>query len=71
MAEKEDEIKELEKKKEVLLEQLTELKNKKEAIEKRNAEKRSVNEAKRTAEVDFLKFQGQHLENFLKSVESK
>jgi dynein light intermediate chain len=50
---------------------LTELKNKKEAIEKRIAEKRAASEAKRTAEVDFLKYQGQHLENFLKSIESK
>jgi len=67
----ETKITELDKKKEALLEKISELKNKKEAVEKRNTEKRAINETKRNTEIEFLKYQSSHLENFLKSLEAK
>jgi dynein light intermediate chain len=42
--------------------------NKKEATEKRIQERRAIDENKRKLEVDFLKYQGQHLETFLRSI---
>eukprot|EP00913_Durusdinium_trenchii_P004478 g4157.t1 len=50
---------------------VVELKNKCEAIERREAERRAVDERKRKEEIDFLKHQQQHLESFLKSHDSK
>jgi len=50
---------------------LSELRNKKEAIEKRNAEKRAIDENKRAQEIDFLKYQEQHLRSFLESLNTK
>ena len=47
--------------------QLTELRNLCEALEKREAERKVIDEKKRQKEKDFLKFQGTHLETFLKS----
>lgn len=47
--------------------QLTELRNLCEALEKREAERKVIEEKKRQKEKDFLKFQGTHLETFLKS----
>lgn len=64
-------IKDLEKQRDVLQEKLNELKTKKENTEKKYAEKRAVDEAKRNQEIDFLKYQAQHLENYLKSLEAK
>ncbi|KAL4497789.1 hypothetical protein ABPG72_000544 [Tetrahymena utriculariae] len=61
-------ISELEKKKAKLEERRVELLNKKEAIEKRNKERRDIEEQKRKQEIEFLKYQSQHLEQFLKSV---
>ena len=43
------------------------LTNKVEVIEKRGTERRTLLEAKRKQEIDFLKHQGQHLDSFLKS----
>merc|ERR1712136_432015 len=50
---------------------VVELKSKCEAIERREAEKRAIDEQKRKEEIDFLKYQQQHLEAFLKSHDSK
>jgi len=50
---------------------LNESKTKKDNTEKKFAEKRAVDEAKRNQEIDFLKYQAQHLENYLKSLETK
>lgn len=46
-----------------------ELTNKKQSIEKRNSERRAIQDAKRQAEIEFLKYQGGHLETFLKTLE--
>jgi len=46
-----------------------ELKNQSEAIERREAEKRAIEDRKRKEEIEFLKHQGQHLESFLNSIE--
>ena len=40
---------------------ITELKSKKEAIDKRNKERREVEQKKRNDEVEFLKYQENHL----------
>lgn len=50
---------------------VVELKNKCEAIERREAERRTIDERKRKEEIDFLKHQQTHLESFLKSHDSK
>merc|ERR1711982_5393 len=50
---------------------VVELKNKLEAIERREAERRTIDERKRKEEIDFLKHQQQHLETFLKSHDAK
>jgi dynein light intermediate chain len=46
-----------------------ELINKKEALLRRFEEKRNVDEAKRKAEVEFLDYQGKHLETFLSNLD--
>merc|ERR1712072_1297769 len=46
---------------------VVELKNKCEAIERREAERRTIDERKRREEIDFLKHQQSHLESFLKN----
>jgi len=48
--------------------QVLDLRNKVEVIEKRESERRGLEEKKRQEEVDFLKYQGQHLDSFLKSL---
>ena len=48
---------------------MVELKNKCEAIERREAERRAIDERKRKEEIDFLKHQSGHLESFLKGLE--
>jgi dynein light intermediate chain len=37
-------------------------------IEKRESERRALEDKKRKEEIDFLKYQGQHLDTFLKSI---
>lgn len=39
-----------------------------EVIEKGENERRAVDDKKRKEEVDFLKYQGQHLDSFLKQI---
>lgn len=45
-----------------------ELRNTVEVIEKREGERRALEDKKRKEEIDFLKHQGQHLDLFLKQV---
>ena len=45
-----------------------ELRSKLEIVEKREVEKRNAEEKKRKEELDFLKYQGQHLDSFLKQI---
>ena len=47
---------------------ITELKSKKEAIDKRNKDRREVEQKKRNDEIEFLKYQENHLQKFLKSI---
>ena len=65
----EKKIEELEVKKTKLENKVLELKSKIEAIEKRNQERRDVEAKKREEEIDFLKYQRDHLDKFLKSVQ--
>eukprot|EP00392_Amoebophrya_sp_AT5.2_P004819 g4828.t1 len=65
----ENTLADLEKKKKSLEAQVVELKNQAEAIERREAEKRAIEDRKKREETEFLKHQGQHLESFLSSVE--
>jgi len=47
----------------------SELQNKRDALIKKYEEKKAADEAKRKAEVDFLEYQGKHLEAFLKNLD--
>ena len=47
---------------------MSELRNKLDIIEKRHAEVQELRNEKRKQEVEFLKYQGQNLDQFLKSV---
>merc|ERR1712100_76488 len=71
MGEMGDGIKSLQDTKRDLENQVLELRNKVEVIEKREAERKALDEKKRKEEVDFLKYQGQHLDNFLKTLGTK
>lgn len=39
-----------------------------EVIEKGESERRAVDDKKRKEDIDFLKYQGQHLDSFLKQI---
>ena len=45
-----------------------ELRNRVEMTEKRNAELRGLEDKRRKEEIEFLKYQGQHLDSFLKQI---
>ena len=64
-------IEQLEQKKVKLENKVSELKSKIEAIDKRNRERKEVEQKKREQEVEFLKYQEQHLTKFLKQVNDK
>eukprot|EP00455_Lapot_gusevi_P037353 TRINITY_DN4175_c0_g1_i3.p1 TRINITY_DN4175_c0_g1~~TRINITY_DN4175_c0_g1_i3.p1 ORF type:complete len:251 (+),score=43.98 TRINITY_DN4175_c0_g1_i3:103-855(+) len=66
--EMQDKIEELENEKKKMEKQYQELRNLYEAIEKREAERRVIEEKKRQKEKEFLRFQGTHLETFLKTL---
>mmetsp|Transcript_177582 Transcript_177582/g.432029 ORF Transcript_177582/g.432029 Transcript_177582/m.432029 type:complete len:236 (+) Transcript_177582:86-793(+) len=68
LAEMETKIEELTEAKKDLQNQVLELRNKVEVIEKRATERRQLEEKKRKEEIDFLKYQGQHLDQFLKTL---
>eukprot|EP00451_Oxyrrhis_marina_P028166 CAMPEP_0204335454 /NCGR_PEP_ID=MMETSP0469-20131031/18776_1 /ASSEMBLY_ACC=CAM_ASM_000384 /TAXON_ID=2969 /ORGANISM="Oxyrrhis marina" /LENGTH=242 /DNA_ID=CAMNT_0051319115 /DNA_START=45 /DNA_END=773 /DNA_ORIENTATION=- len=62
-------IADLEAQKKISEARVVELKNECEALERREAERRAIDERKRKEEIDFLKHQSQHLESFLKGLE--
>lgn len=64
-------IEQLQNKKTKLENKVAEQKSKIEAIEKRNKNRKEVEAKKREQEVDFLKYQEQHLAKFLKQVSEK
>ena len=49
---------------------LKELRSKFDMMEKRENERRTADEKRRKEELDFLKYQGQHLDSFLKQMNS-
>lgn len=68
MSEMEAKIESLKATKKELENKVLELRNTVEVIEKREGERRQLEEKKRKEEIDFLKHQGQHLDLFLKQV---
>mmetsp|Transcript_16682 Transcript_16682/g.48651 ORF Transcript_16682/g.48651 Transcript_16682/m.48651 type:complete len:247 (-) Transcript_16682:108-848(-) len=68
MSELEDQIKALSEQKKELESKVTELRNKVEIIEKRGNEQKALDDKKRKEELDFLKYQGQHLGSFLRQL---
>ena len=59
---------ELEEKKGMYEEKVEELKKRKDALEKQIKEKKLAEDKKKAEEIDFLKYQANHLQNFLRSV---
>ena len=70
-SEKQEAKDELEKQKVRLLNKKAELQNKKDALVKKYEEKRAADEAKRKTELEFLDYQGKHLDSFLKSLDTQ
>lgn len=66
----EEQVAELEGDKSLLELEVQELRSKLEIIEKREAERKAADEKRRKEELDFLKYQGQHLDSFLKQMNS-
>lgn len=58
----------LEENKSTLETQVAELRNKLEVMDKRSKERKVLEEKKRKEEIDFLKYQGQHLDSFLRQL---
>ena len=71
MPELEAQVKELEAQKKQLEGQVVDLVHKVEVIEKRAAERRQLEQKKQKEEIEFLKYQSEHLESFLKTVNAK
>lgn len=70
LPELEQQAKELEEEKARLELEAYELRSKLEIIEKRDAERKAADDKRRKEELDFLKYQGQHLDSFLKQMNS-
>ena len=68
LPELEKDVKLLEEEKAAMELELQELRSKLELTEKREAERKAVDDKRRKDEVDFLKYQGQHLDSFLKQM---
>lgn len=66
----EDQASELEKEKAALELEVYELRSKLDIVEKREAERKNADDKRRKEELDFLKYQGQHLDSFLKQMNS-
>lgn len=66
----ENSVKDLEEQKAALELEVYELRSKLDIIEKRENERRLADEKRRKEELDFLKYQGQHLDSFLKQMNS-
>lgn len=69
MSEIQEKLEELRMKKSKLENREVELKNKLEALEKKNAEKSKSDEERRTAELDFLKYQETQLAQLFKTLQ--
>lgn len=67
----EDQIEELSKEKEMLQTRVSELRHKVEVIDKRDNERKALEDKKRKEELDFLRYQQHHLDAFVKSVSTK
>lgn len=63
-------MKDLESHKAQLELEVYELRSKLEILEKREVERKNADEKRRKEELDFLKYQGQHLDSFLKQMNS-
>ena len=63
-----EEVEKLEGEKTQLELEVHELRSKLDIVEKREAERRAVEEKRRKEELDFMKYQGQHLDSFLKQM---
>lgn len=70
LPELESQVKELEDEKVKLELQVTELRNMLEMVEKRENERKAADDKRRKEETEFLKYQGQHLDSFLKQMNS-
>ena len=68
MTELEQQIAELEEQKKEKENHVLELRNKVDVIEKRENEHKALEDKKRKGEIDFLKYQGQHLDSFLRQL---
>lgn len=66
----EAQVDELEKEKSALELEVYELRSKLDIVEKREAERKAADDKRRKEELDFLKYQGQHLDSFLKQMNS-
>lgn len=64
----EAQVSEIEAEKAALELEVYELRSKLDIVEKREAERKAADDKRRKEELDFLKFQGQHLESFLKQM---
>jgi len=51
--------------------EVTELRSQVDITEKRETERKAADDKRRKEELDFLKYQGQHLDSFLKQISSK
>jgi len=71
MPELEAQVKELEGQKKRLEGKVVDLIHKVEVVEKRAAERRQLEHKKQKEEIEFLKYQSEHLESFLKTVNAK
>ena len=61
-------IAELEERRKLLEERSEELKKKKELLERQIKDRKLAEDKKRAEEIDYLKYQATHLQNFLRSV---
>ena len=68
MSDMESKVASLKKNKAALENQVLELRNKVEIVEKRAAERRQLDDKKQKEEISFLKYQGQNLDQFLRSI---
>jgi dynein light intermediate chain len=66
----ESQVSDLEAQKSQLELEVYELRSKLEIVEKREAERKTADDKRRKEELDFLKYQGQHLDSFLKQMNS-
>ena len=64
-------VEEARQEKERLVLEVTELKAQMDITEKREMERKVADDKRRKEELDFLKYQGQHLDSFLKQISSK